>query len=113
RYEFSHDTNLRLTRVSDPQGLTWDYAYDPAGRLVTETDFDARTLSYEYDAAARLTSRTNGLGQTIRFDRDDLGRIVRKDAEGAVSTYEFDVFDQLATATSPDATLERLRDRYG
>ncbi|MEU1867089.1 putative T7SS-secreted protein [Streptomyces gardneri] len=113
RYEFSHDTNLRLTRVIDPQGLTWDYAYDPAGRLVTETDFDGRTLSYAYDAAARLTSRTNGLGQTVRFDRDDLGRIVRKDAEGAVSTYEFDVFDQLATATSPDATLERLRDRYG
>ncbi|MFE1909479.1 putative T7SS-secreted protein, partial [Streptomyces gardneri] len=113
RYEFSHDTNLRLTRVTDPQGLTWDYAYDPAGRLVTETDFDGRTLSYAYDAAARLTSRTNGLGQAIRFDRDDLGRIVRKDAEGAVSTYEFDVFDQLATATSPDATLERLRDRYG
>ncbi|WP_329622425.1 DUF6531 domain-containing protein [Streptomyces sp. NBC_01255] len=113
RYEFSHDTNLRLTRVTDPQGLTWDYAYDPAGRLVTETDFDDRTLSYAYDAAARLASRANALGQAIRFDRDSLGRIVRKDAEGAVSTYEFDVFDQLATATGPDATLQRLRDRYG
>ncbi|MFI6419410.1 putative T7SS-secreted protein [Streptomyces sp. NPDC050842] len=113
RYEFSHDTNLRLTRVTDPRGLTWDYAYDPAGRLVTETDFDDRALSYAYDAAARLTSRANGLGQTIRFDRDSLGRIVRKDAEGAVTTYEFDVFDQLATATGPDATLQRLRDRYG
>ncbi|MEU7513801.1 putative T7SS-secreted protein [Streptomyces sp. NPDC042898] len=113
RYEFSHDTNLRLTRVTNPQGLTWDYTYDPAGRLVAETDFDARTLSYDYDAAARLTARTNGLGQTIQFDRDSLGRIVRKDAEGAVSTYEFDVFDQLATATGPDATLQRLRDRYG
>ncbi|MFE2555562.1 putative T7SS-secreted protein [Streptomyces sp. NPDC059352] len=113
RYEFSHDTNLRLTRVTDPQGLTWDYAYDPAGRLVTETDFDDRTLGYAYDAAARLTSRANGLGQTIQLGRDSLGRIVRKDAAGAVSTYEFDVFDQLATATGPDATLQRLRDRYG
>ncbi|MEU3693510.1 putative T7SS-secreted protein [Streptomyces narbonensis] len=113
RYEFSHDTNLRLTRVTDPQGLTWDYAYDPAGRLVTETDFDGRALSYEYDAAGRLGARANGLGETIRFDRDALGRIVRKDAEGAVSAYEYDVFDQLASATGPDATLERLRDRYG
>ncbi|MEU2240333.1 putative T7SS-secreted protein [Streptomyces sp. NPDC018338] len=113
RYEFSHDTNLRLTRVTAPHGLTWDYAYDPAGRLVTETDFDDRRLTYDYDAATRLTARTNGLGQTIQFDRDSLGRIVRKDAEGAVSTYEFDVFDQLATATGPDATLQRLRDRYG
>ncbi|MEU5983959.1 putative T7SS-secreted protein [Streptomyces sp. NPDC047434] len=113
RYEFSHDANLRLTRVTNPQGLTWDYAYDAAGRLATETDFDGRALSYRYDAAGRLTARVNGLGQTIRFDRDSLGRIVRKDAEGAVSSYEYDIFDQLASATGPDATLERLRDRYG
>ncbi|MEU7294015.1 putative T7SS-secreted protein [Streptomyces exfoliatus] len=113
RYDFSHDTNLRLTHVTDPQGLTWEYAYDPAGRVVTETDFDGRTLSYDYDAAGRLASRANGLGQTIRFDRDSLGQIVRKDAEGAVSAYEYDVFDQLASATGPDATLQRLRDRYG
>ncbi|MER5306849.1 putative T7SS-secreted protein [Streptomyces sp. NPDC002773] len=113
RYEFNHDTNLRLTRVTNPQGLTWNYAYDPAGRLATETDFDDRTLSYDHDAAGRLASRANGLGQTIRFDRDSLGRIVRKDAEGAVSAYEYDVFDQLSAATGPDATLQRLRDRYG
>ncbi|MGW1510514.1 putative T7SS-secreted protein [Streptomyces sp. NPDC002394] len=113
RYEFAHDTNLRLTRVTNPQGLTWDYAYNAAGRLVGETDFDDRPLGYDYDAAGRLTSRTNGLGQTIGFERDGLGRIVHKDVEGAVSTYEYDVFDQLATATGPDATLARLRDRYG
>ncbi|MFI8293958.1 putative T7SS-secreted protein [Streptomyces sp. NPDC085614] len=113
RYEFSHDANLRLTRVTNPQGLTWDYAYDAAGRLATETDFDGRALNYRYDAAGRLAARVNGLGQTIRFDRDSLGRIVRKDAEGAVSAYEYDIFDQLASATGPAATLGRLRDRYG
>ncbi|MEW1902046.1 putative T7SS-secreted protein [Streptomyces sp. NPDC086147] len=113
RYEFTHDTDLRLTRVTNPQGLTWDYAYDPAGRTLSETDFDGRALGYAYDAAGRLVARTNGLGQTVRFERDALGRIVRKDAEGAVSTYEYDVFDELAVATNPDARLERLRDRYG
>ncbi|MFI9119354.1 putative T7SS-secreted protein [Streptomyces bikiniensis] len=113
RYEFTHDTDLRLTRVTNPQGLTWDYSYDPAGRTLAETDFDGRTLGYAYDEAGRLVSRTNGLGQTVRFERDALGRIVRKDAEGTVSTYEYDVFDELAVATNPDARLERLRDRYG
>ncbi|MFF8831941.1 putative T7SS-secreted protein [Streptomyces sp. NPDC015131] len=113
RHEFSHDTNLRLTRVTNPQGLTWDYTYDAAGRPCSETDFDGRTLSYAYDAAGRLASRTNGMGQTIHFERDALGRIVRKDAEGAVSTYEYDIFDELAVATSPDARLERIRDRHG
>ncbi|APE22633.1 MULTISPECIES: putative T7SS-secreted protein [Streptomyces] len=113
RYEFSHDTNLRLSRVTNPQGLTWDYSYDPAGRLLAETDFDGRMLRYDHDSAGRLVSRTNGMGQRIRFVHDSLGRIVGKDAEGAVSTYEFDVFDQLATAIGPDATLERFRDRFG
>ncbi|MER7107059.1 putative T7SS-secreted protein [Streptomyces sp. NPDC000229] len=113
RYEFSHDTNLRLTRVTNSQGLTWDYAYDPVGRPRSETDFDGRTLDYAYDAAGRLVARTNGLGQTVRFERDALGRIVRKDAEGTVSTYEYDVFDELAVATNPDARLERIRDRHG
>ncbi|WP_338495213.1 putative T7SS-secreted protein [Streptomyces sp. SJL17-4] len=113
RYEFAHDTNLRLKRVTNPQGLTWDYAYDQAGRLLTETDFDDRTLSYGYDTAGRLVSGANALGQRIRFERNALGRIVRRDAEGAVTTYEYDVFDELAAASGPDATLTRLRDRYG
>ncbi|MGW8599328.1 putative T7SS-secreted protein [Streptomyces sp. NPDC055893] len=114
RYEFSHDSNLRLTRVTDPQGLTWHYTYDPAGRLVTETDFDDRTLSYGYDAGGRLTSRANALGQRVRFTHNALGQMIRKEAEGgAVTTFEYDIFNELAVATGPDATLERLRDRFG
>ncbi|MGW0699643.1 polymorphic toxin type 30 domain-containing protein, partial [Streptomyces sp. NPDC002867] len=113
RYVFSHDTNLRLTQVINPQGLTWNYTYDPAGRLISENDFDSRTLAYAYDAADRLTTRTNGLGQSITYLHNELSQVVRKDAAGAVSTFEYDIFDELAVATSPDAILTRLRDRYG
>ncbi|MFE3496255.1 putative T7SS-secreted protein [Streptomyces sp. NPDC059175] len=113
RYTFAHDSNLRLTRVTNPQGLSWDYAYDPAGRLASESDFDGRTLTYAYDAAGRLAARTNGLGQSVRFGRNALGQVTRKDAEGRVSTYAYDIFDELAVATNPDATLTRLRDRFG
>ncbi|WP_420706606.1 DUF6531 domain-containing protein [Streptomyces sp. NRRL F-5727] len=114
RYEFAHDADLRLTRVTNPQGLTWEYAYDPAGRQISETDFDGRTLAYAYDAAGRLSARVNGLGETIRFERDALGRIVRKEVEGVgTTTFTYDVFDELAEAVSPDARLERLRDRHG
>ncbi|MDX2562516.1 DUF6531 domain-containing protein [Streptomyces sp. TX20-6-3] len=113
RYEFSHDTNLRLTRVTNPHGLTWDYTYDEAGRLVTETDFDGRARSYAYDAVDRMVSGSNALGQTVNFQRNALGRIVRKDAAGSVTTYEYDVFDELVAAIGPDVTLIRLRDRYG
>ncbi|MER7517086.1 putative T7SS-secreted protein [Streptomyces sp. NPDC126499] len=113
RYSFTHDAALQLTRVTNPQGLTWDYTYDPAGRLAAETDFDARTLTYAYDGAGRLAARTNALGQRVSFERNELGQVVRKDADGTVTTYEYDVFDELAAAVSPEATLTRMRDRYG
>ncbi|MGW0959414.1 putative T7SS-secreted protein [Streptomyces gelaticus] len=113
RYEFAHDHGLRLTQVLNPQGLTWQYAYDTVGHLISETDFDNRTITYQCDAAGRLTARTDALGQTIRYQRDDLDRIISKDAAGAVTTFEYDIFDQLAEATGPDTTLTYLRDRHG
>ncbi|MFJ9703329.1 putative T7SS-secreted protein [Streptomyces fradiae] len=113
RHEFTHDTDLRLVEVRNPQGLTWTYDYDQAGRLRSETDFDGRTLTYEHDPAGRLTARTNGLGETIRYERDALGRTVRKDVAGTVTTFAYDVFDELAEAVSPDITLTRFRDRHG
>uniref|UniRef100_A0AAU2V406 DUF6531 domain-containing protein n=1 Tax=Streptomyces sp. NBC_00003 TaxID=2903608 RepID=A0AAU2V406_9ACTN len=113
RYTFEHDADLRLTKVVNPQGLEWSYTYDPAGRLSAETDFDGRTLGYAYDAAGRLAARTNGLGETIRFERNELGQTVRKDVEGTVTTFAYDIFDQLAQASGPDATMMLLRDRHG
>ncbi|WPW29425.1 polymorphic toxin type 30 domain-containing protein [Streptomyces atratus] len=113
RYEFIHDTNLCLTKVTNPQALAWTYTYDPAGHLVAETDFDDRTLTYMYDAAGRLTSRTNALAQTVTYEHNALGQVVRKDAAGAVTVFEYDIFDELGVATGPDATLVRLRDRFG
>ncbi|MFB8401006.1 putative T7SS-secreted protein [Streptomyces sp. NPDC055912] len=113
RYEFAHDTNLRLTMVKNPQGLTWRYAYDPIGRLNAETDFDNRTLAYGYDPAGRLISRTNGMGESIRFQYNALGQVVSKDVADTVTSFEYDVFDELTVATSGETTLTRLRDRYG
>ncbi|MER7106238.1 putative T7SS-secreted protein [Streptomyces sp. NPDC000229] len=113
RYEFEHDHELRLTRVMNPQGLTWTYEYDPAGHLVSETDFDGRTLNYIRDAAGRLVARTDAVGRTIRFERDELDRIVTKNASGSITTFAYDIFDQLAEAVGPDATITCIRDRYG
>ncbi|MFJ9918950.1 putative T7SS-secreted protein [Streptomyces rubiginosohelvolus] len=113
RYEFTHDHALRLTQVLNPQGLAWTYAYNAAGFLVSETDFDDRTLIYNRDAAGRLTARTDVLGQTIRFERDDIDRIVRKDAAGSITTFAYDLTDQLAEAVNTDATVTWLHDQYG
>ncbi|MGK5534093.1 putative T7SS-secreted protein, partial [Streptomyces sp. URMC 129] len=113
RYTFAHDTQLRLTGVTNPQGLTWSYTYDPAGRLVAETDFDGRTLRYAHDATGHLISRTNPLGETVTLERDLLGRVIRKDAAGQVTTYTYDPAGRLASAAGPDAETVIRRDRLG
>ncbi|MEV6107979.1 putative T7SS-secreted protein [Streptomyces sp. NPDC051940] len=113
RYEFGYDSVLRLTSVTNPQGLTWSYEYDAAGRLVTETDFDRRTLRYLPDAAGRPQLRTTALGEEIRYERDPLGRVVRQDAAGSVTTYAYDPAGRLVQAAGPDTDLVRQYDRRG
>ncbi|MFI1766023.1 putative T7SS-secreted protein [Streptomyces sp. NPDC020800] len=113
RYEFDHDSTLRLTQVTNPQSLTWTYEYDAAGRLIQETDFDDRVQLYTHDTAGRLASRTNPLGQTVTFERNELGQVTCKNVDGKLTTYEYDFTDQLAQATNNDATLTLLRDRHG
>ncbi|MFF1285755.1 putative T7SS-secreted protein [Streptomyces sp. NPDC058299] len=113
RYEFLHDTELRLTGVVNPAGLTWRYEYDAAGNLAAETDFDGRRLAYTHDAAGNLQSRTDAMGQVIRYQRNFLGQVTRKDVQGHITEYAYDLTDELAQATSPDCTLTLLRDRFG
>jgi RHS repeat-associated protein len=113
RHEFQHNARLQLTQVTNPLGLTWEYEYDAAGRVTAERDFDNRRLCYAYDSTGRLIERVNGLGQAIRYERDAMGRVISKNSAGSVTTYEYDIFDELAMATNADATLVRLRDRYG
>ncbi len=113
-YAFTYDTELRLTQVTNPQGLTWSYTYDPAGRPTAETDFNGRTLTYTHDAAGGLRTRTNGAGETLHFTRDTLGRAVeqRTDA-GETTTFAYDVRGDLVSAVNPDAELTIERDPLG
>ncbi|MFH8895046.1 DUF6531 domain-containing protein [Streptomyces coeruleorubidus] len=113
RHEFAYDPSLRLVGVSRPDGRRWDYRYDIAGRLVAETDFDGRTQVYRHDARGQVVERTNALGQTVRMTRDVFGRMVGKDADGAVSTYTYDLNDRLVGAEGLDASVTLLRDLEG
>ncbi|MEU2404522.1 putative T7SS-secreted protein [Streptomyces rubiginosohelvolus] len=113
RHEFAHDSELRLTRVTNPKGLTWRYVYGPAGDLISETDFDGRAVTYTHDPAGRLTSRTDALGRTTAFERDAIGQVVRKDVDGRITRYTYDVTDRLAEASAPDSLLTILRDTHG
>ncbi|MER7836819.1 DUF6531 domain-containing protein [Streptomyces sp. NPDC096040] len=113
RHEFVHDTELRLVRVINPMGLNWSYQYDSAGRLLSETDFDGRIRTYTLDAVGRVSSRTNALGETVRYERNSLGQMIRKDADGEVTSFGYAPSGRLVSAVGPDATLSLELDERG
>ncbi|MFG1839505.1 DUF6531 domain-containing protein [Micromonospora sp. NPDC049175] len=113
RLAFAYDTELRLTTVTNPQGLVWSYDYDPGGRLVAETDFDGRTQTYNHDAAGQVVARTNGAGQSSELVRDLLGNIVEKRTAGSTTAFGYDPVGRLLHATSPEVDLRFERDPLG
>ncbi|MEU6774795.1 RHS repeat-associated core domain-containing protein [Streptomyces sp. NPDC046759] len=113
-YRFTHDTELRLTTVTNAHGLEWHYSYDAAGRLMSETDFDGRTVTYEHDPLGRLRRRTNAAGQSLTYERDLMGRVVSlRHDDGATSTFTRDVTGHVVQITNPHARIDLERDLRG
>ncbi len=113
-YRFTHDTELRLVKVTNMQGMEWHYTYDAAGRLTAETDFDGRTLTYEHDALGRLTRRTNAAGQSLTLERDVLGRVTHlRHDDGSVSTFTHDAAGHVSEITNRHANIRLERDAAG
>ncbi|WP_181160461.1 RHS repeat-associated core domain-containing protein [Streptomyces solincola] len=113
-YQFTHDTELRLTQVANADGQTWSYTYDAAGRLAAERDFDGRTVTYDRDAVGRITRRTNSVGQTMGFDRDALGRVTRiTHGEEAVSSFVYGDHGHVWRVENAHCRIELTRDAAG
>jgi RHS repeat-associated protein len=113
RLSFRYDTELRLTGITNEQGLTWRMAYDAVGNLMEETDFDGRMTRYARDSEGNVTKRVNPAGQIVRLTRDPRGRVVRSDADGEVTTFEYDPVGRLLRAIGPDADLRIVYDDAG
>lgn len=113
RLGFAYDTELRLTAVTNPQGLVWRYDYDAAGNLVRETDFNGRVLGYSRDGAGQLMERVNGVGQAVRYSRDLLGNVVEQRSGEAVATFGYDAVGWMVRAVNADAEVVFDRDLLG
>ncbi|MEV8365298.1 DUF6531 domain-containing protein [Streptomyces niveus] len=113
-YAFTHDTELRLTGVTNPDGASWTYVYDLAGRLVEERDFDGRSMTYAYDAVGRLVSRCNAAGQVLEYERDVLGRVERVTHDGnTVTAFAYASSGSIREIESPDARITMEKDLTG
>ncbi|MFF5767786.1 RHS repeat-associated core domain-containing protein [Streptomyces tanashiensis] len=113
-YRFTHDAELRLTAVTNADGLVWEYSYDAAGRLVAERDFDGRLLTYERDPCGRIVRRTNAAGQSLGFDRDVLGRVTRiRHGDGSASRFDHDESGHVTQIVNAHSRIQLERDALG
>ncbi|SDJ82274.1 RHS repeat domain-containing protein, partial [Variovorax sp. OV700] len=75
----------------------FDEAYDQAGRLLRSTNGAGETLKYTWDLRGNLIQTTQPMGQATRAAYDARNRkILEIDANGALATWSYTYFGQLA-----------------
>lgn len=143
KVRYSYDSAGNLIRRVDAAGATLQYQYDPVGRLVAlvnelgqsatfaydvvdqltdQIGFDGRHQRYCYDSAGELSHLVEnggsafGPGKVVRFVRDVMGRLIRKEAEGAPSfdsSFAYDTAGRLLCANNQHAEVEFSYDPLG
>ncbi len=125
---FNIDTRDKLGRTETINGVTVEhgYVYDLAGRLVSVTEDGVETETYSFDANSnRISSTVRGISTTATVDEQDRllthgnmgfeytlnGELKSKTEGGVTTTFDYDVFGNLLSATLPgDITLDYVVD---
>ncbi|RRD51312.1 type IV secretion protein Rhs [Arachnia propionica] len=125
--------NGLLRRITDPSGVSVDFAYDEHGELVSSTDAMGATARLERDEVGRvvaavtplghrttfrydpatglLTSRTDPTGARWSFEHSSAGRLIAViDPEGARTEMAYD--DSGENSETVDPLGRRLRKSY-
>ena len=64
---YVYDSQNRVTKMTDPMGMSETYSYDTAGNMVTKVDRNGTTLRYDYDGMNRLTKEYARVGNSEVF----------------------------------------------
>lgn len=100
RYEY--DVLGRRTTTELPMGQESMTLYDEVGNIVSHLDFNGNTILYEYDDRNLLATKLYPDGTATQFQYTDSGKVSYvKDAQG-ITTFTYDVLDQLLYRTNPD-----------
>ncbi|MEV7523732.1 RHS repeat-associated core domain-containing protein [Streptomyces sp. NPDC091371] len=103
---YAHNTDGKLTRITDPAGNAWTYDYDLRGRQIRSVDPDKGTSTVTYDNADRPVSTQDARGTKVFTSYDILGRPTSRNKDTAdgttLATYEYDTLlpGQLTASTS-------------
>ncbi len=91
-----YDALNRVTKYTDTQGNTIQYAYDEVGNLVKLTYPNGKKVHYRYDAANQLIKVTDWAGRKTGYEWDANGRLVKEmRPNGTQLTRRYDQAGQL------------------
>jgi RHS repeat-associated protein len=115
--QFAYTKTGKLKTITDPNGNTTTYSYDVDDRTqsIAEPVSVNRMTSFTYDALSRLATVIDSTGAVSeRYAYTPNGRQASfTDARGNLTTYQYDGFDRLTTATYAAGTALATSEHYG
>ncbi|MBW2292551.1 MAG: hypothetical protein JRG94_09590 [Deltaproteobacteria bacterium] len=107
-----HDSAGRLSRITDPLGVSTEYSYDDAGRWLTTTRPDGENVAFEWDDNGNLLSLTAPGRSAWRFAYDERDDLVSVTPPALPDTgpilYAMDTDGRLVTTTRPTGDILTL-----
>ena len=104
RMEYNHPLN-RLTRLTDPNGISTNYSYDVKGNPLSTTYANGSTENWSsYSAAGFPGSRTNRRGQQLGLTFTSSGQLDRRTfPDGSYADFDYDARGNVVTLTEHPA----------
>jgi len=104
RLTITRDSNLKITKITTPNGRWVSFTYDTSNRITQAQDNIGRTVGYTYDGNGCLWKVTDAKGGITEYTYDSSHRMLMlKDARGIVYlTNEYDVNGRVSRQTQAD-----------
>ena len=98
-----YDDSFNVTKITDPAGLSTQFAYDTRGNMTEVTDRGGLAVSYERNDKGDVQKITYEDGKYEAYAYDEKGNVTavtRRD--GTTVNYSYDEYAQLTKAEYPD-----------
>jgi RHS repeat-associated protein len=119
---YRYDRAGQLTGIMDSRRGQLEYRYDPVGRLLAATGALGHEV-FAFDPASNIVSPekrgTRLLDNLLKdyagthYEYDERGNLIRRTHNGEVSSFEWDAFNRMGKATTPQGVTSFAYDPLG